>query len=457
MKKIISLLVTLALIMSAICVSAIPMEENQITYLAENGIMTGDPDGNLRLDENITRAEASKVLSVAFDIDSAAGESFSDVDELHWANSYIAVMKKSGIINGYPDGTFRPEDNVSYAEFIKMTVEAIGNGEEAKAQGGYPEGYIKEASKLGITAGLAFANDDAAIRNDIGIIIYNAKTKLTLPEAKLFIMGDSLADTFPEESYPLQGWGTFLGDYFKDEMTVCNRARNGWTTKRYLIEGENKDYPDKAYWDVIKDEMNEGDWLLIGLGINDCSLTNKNRTTEDEYRENLTKFTNEAREKGVNVMFITQTMTGGDYDSEAGWDYVLPSDGIAMDDSVPMEMRWTRRAKVLTDLGIELNVPVIQFGKYLSELYENMYQEYMAVNSDATIAEGRNYVRCHFHIYNKNINDSVENGGWGLNLPDKADDSTHTNVNGAKEFAKIISKLISQSDTELAKYASQIE
>ena len=38
MKKIISLLVTLALIMSAICVSAIPMEENQITYLAENGI-----------------------------------------------------------------------------------------------------------------------------------------------------------------------------------------------------------------------------------------------------------------------------------------------------------------------------------------------------------------------------------------------------------------------------------
>ena len=56
-----------------------------------------------------------------------------------------------------------------------------------------------------------------------------------------------------------------------------------------------------------------------------------------------------------------------------------------------------------------------------------------------------------------NLVNSVENGGWGLNLPDKADDSTHTNVNGAKEFAKIISKLISQSDTELAKYASQIE
>ncbi len=457
MKKFISLLVTMAILMSAICVSALPLSEDQITYLAENGIMAGDPDGNLRLDDAVTRAEASKVLYATFEINSAADESFSDVDVSHWANGYIAAMKNAGIINGYPDGTFRPENNVSYAEFIKMTVEALGKGEEANEKGGYPEGYVSVASDAGILEGLSFKNDDAAIRNDIGVIIYNARINATLPEAKLFIMGDSLADTFPETSYPLQGWGTFLGDYFKDEMTVCNRAKNGWTTKRYLVEGENKDYPDKTFWDVIKEEMTEGDWLLIGLGINDCSLTNKNRTSEEEYKENLTKFTTEAREKGVNVMFITQTIKGGDYDSELGWEYVLPSDGIPMDDNVPMEMRWTRRAKVLTDIGLELNVPVIQFGKYLSELYENMYQEYMAVNSDASIAEGRNYVRCHFHIYNKNINDSVENGGWGLNLPDKADDSTHTNVNGAKEFAQIISKLISESDTELAKYAAPIQ
>ena len=139
MKKIISLLITMAILLSAICVSALPLSEEQITYLAENSIMAGDPDGNLRLDDAVTRAEASKVLSVAFDINSAADESFTDVDMSHWANGYIAAMKTAGIINGYPDGTFRPENNISYAEFIKMTVEAIGNGEEAKAQGGYPD------------------------------------------------------------------------------------------------------------------------------------------------------------------------------------------------------------------------------------------------------------------------------------------------------------------------------
>ena len=62
-----------------------------------------------------------------------------------------------------------------------------------------------------------------------------------------------------------------------------------------------------------------------------------------------------------------------------------------------------------------------------------MYQEYMVSHPEASVKDGRNYVRTHFHIYNKNINDEVANGGFGLNLPDKADDSTHTNIKGSRE------------------------
>lgn len=456
MKKLLSFLIILTMLITAVSASASFLNEEQISYLAREGIMVGDPDGNLRLNDNVTRAESAKILSVAFGIEEKEGVSFADIANDHWAKDYISAMKKSGIINGYPDGTFKPENNVSYEEFIKMTVEALGRGDEAIVDGGYPFGYIKLAASLGITSGIEFGSQMPAIRDHIGAIVYNAKKLTELKNKNLYIMGDSLADTFPDSNYPLQGWGTFLGDYFKEEMTVHNRAKNGWTTKRYLIEGQNKDYPDKAYWDVIKEEFTKGDWLLIGLGINDCSLTNKNKTTEEEYKANLTKFTNEAREKGVNVMFITQTIKGGDYDSEFGWDYILPSDGIPMDDNVPMEQRWVRRAKVLTDLGSELNVPVIQFGKYLSELYENMYQEYMKANPNASVKDGRNYVRTHFHIYNKNINAPVAEGGFGLNLPDKADDSTHTNLKGSREFAAIITKLISESGTELASYMSSL-
>lgn len=275
-----------------------------------------------------------------------------------------------------------------------------------------------------------------------------------LKPSNLYIIGDSLADTYSEINYPIQGWGTFLGDHFKNEMTVHNRSRNGWSTKTYRTVGENADYPDKCYWDVIKSEFKAGDWLLIALGINDCSLTNKFRTTEEEYKENLTLFTYEAREKGVNVLFITQSIKGGDDNSESGWEYILPSDGIPIDDNIPMEQRWVRRAKVLTDIGADIDVPVIQFGKCLSEYYESMYQKYMSTNSESTVVDGRNHVRYHFHLYNKNINAPVEEGGFGLNIPDKEDDSTHININGAREYAEIIANLILESNIELSNYIS---
>lgn len=45
---------------------------------------------------------------------------FSDVNDTHWANSYITEMQNTNIINGYEDGTFKPEQEVKTGEFIKM-------------------------------------------------------------------------------------------------------------------------------------------------------------------------------------------------------------------------------------------------------------------------------------------------------------------------------------------------
>lgn len=48
---------------------------------------------------------------------------FTDVAPTHWAASYIDSMRGSNIINGYPDGTFKPENKVKHGEFIKMIVQ----------------------------------------------------------------------------------------------------------------------------------------------------------------------------------------------------------------------------------------------------------------------------------------------------------------------------------------------
>lgn len=47
-------------------------------------------------------------------------EVFPDVADTHWAKDYISIMKDMNVINGYEDGTYRPEDQVKTAEFIKM-------------------------------------------------------------------------------------------------------------------------------------------------------------------------------------------------------------------------------------------------------------------------------------------------------------------------------------------------
>jgi len=461
MKKLISLLMVMAMLLSVVAVPAFAQErpDARLTYLDENGIMVGDEYGNLRLEANISRAEVSKVISVACGIEGAEGVTFPDVEDSHWAKGYIASMKQSGIINGYPDGTFKPANDVTYAEFIKMLVEALGYGSEALAKGGFPVGHIAAATSLGILDRVNFVQDAPAVRNDVATILYNAREIQVLPKQNLFVMGDSLADTFKDEGYyPLQGWGTFLGDYFKDSLTVHNHARNGWTTKRYLEVGFNSKYPDQTYWEVIRDQIKPGDWVLIGLGINDCSLTNGGRTTEEEYEKNLTLFTEETRARGGNMMFITQTIKAGTHNSEEGWEFIIPSDGIPMDANVPMQQRWVRRTQVLTAIGEKLDVPVLQFNRFLYDHYEACYQEYMAAHPEATVAEGRDYVRYRFHLYTENLNDEISNGGWGLNVPEtKVDDQDHTNVRGGKEFASIISNLISETDTALADYVLEKE
>ena len=53
---------------------------------------------------------------------------FPDVPESHWASSYIDDVRGIGILQGFPDGTFRPGKSVTYGEFLKMTVLSLGEG-----------------------------------------------------------------------------------------------------------------------------------------------------------------------------------------------------------------------------------------------------------------------------------------------------------------------------------------
>lgn len=98
---------------------------NVVGFAAAKGIVTGYEDGSFRPDDYVTRAEFSAMMAKAINLNLIGGVSFSDVGE-HWAKGYINALHAKGAINGYADGTFRPDQAVTRAEAAKIANGAAG-------------------------------------------------------------------------------------------------------------------------------------------------------------------------------------------------------------------------------------------------------------------------------------------------------------------------------------------
>lgn len=89
-----------------------------ISTLANAGIIKGDPAGTYRPGDPITRAEMAAIIARFGDF-KEGGKTFSDISG-HWAQKYIELAASNGWINGNPDGTFKPNDNITRAETVAM-------------------------------------------------------------------------------------------------------------------------------------------------------------------------------------------------------------------------------------------------------------------------------------------------------------------------------------------------
>ncbi|MFC1810596.1 S-layer homology domain-containing protein [Patescibacteria group bacterium] len=96
-----------------------------INYLKDREDIVGYPDGTYKPENPINRAEFTKIL-----VEAKIGEKpteytegcFNDFDEEQWFTSYVCYAKDQNIINGYPDGTFKPANNINLAEASKILV-----------------------------------------------------------------------------------------------------------------------------------------------------------------------------------------------------------------------------------------------------------------------------------------------------------------------------------------------
>lgn len=176
MKKFLSVIFIFIFVLTASfsAFAKTPTDE-QLSDLAKYNIFNGDEDGNLRLEDSISRAETAKIICTILCYPSNAKESsFPDVSSGHWAVGYIETAKDAGIISGDDKGNFRPSDPVTNEEYLKMLVVALGYEPMAEARGGFPAGYVTIAHTYGLTEGMQFEVGSPAKRGDVAIMTHRA-------------------------------------------------------------------------------------------------------------------------------------------------------------------------------------------------------------------------------------------------------------------------------------------
>jgi hypothetical protein len=97
-----------------------------IRRVSQAGIIQGFPDGTFKPSANLTRAEFAAIISRFNQLVMEMGyEPFDDVG-VHWARGYISRVNRAGFMFGYPDGTFRPDAHITRAETITTINRMVG-------------------------------------------------------------------------------------------------------------------------------------------------------------------------------------------------------------------------------------------------------------------------------------------------------------------------------------------
>lgn len=161
-----------------------PPVSEAIEVLQQYGIVIGDESGNLQLYNNISRAEMVTILVRLLGKEGEAQQrygsaTFTDTGR-HWASGYIAVAQRQGLANGYPDGTFRPDSPVTYAEASALLLRTVGQS----TTGPWPSAVINQATSLGIQppdVSLSAVANTPALRLHVFQSLFLTGTRITLP------------------------------------------------------------------------------------------------------------------------------------------------------------------------------------------------------------------------------------------------------------------------------------
>lgn len=184
MKKVLSIFLSLAMAMSLMVAPASAYFNDTVNHsnadaievLNTLGIVNGYSEDEFGPNDELTRAQicAIMVRAMTDDIEKTYNDTFIDVLYDHYFRAEIDTAYHMGIMNGYGDGKFGPDDFVNYNGMITIMLNALGYNSKV-LPGSWPENVQKYADKLDLTEGLTITDYTAnCTRAEACQIIYNA-------------------------------------------------------------------------------------------------------------------------------------------------------------------------------------------------------------------------------------------------------------------------------------------
>lgn len=230
--------------------------------------------------------------------------------------------------------------------------------------------------------------------NDAEKKVTITRGKARRDKVKIFIAGDSTAQSYRDNMAPQAGWGQMLNLFFDSSVTIENRAMAGRSLKSFFNEGR---------WTSILNDANEGDYVIIQFGHNEGAWNKPERyISHEDFTVMLeNEYILPAINKGLNVIIATQTQSRW-FNEETGtiWE---PGDEVSY-------------ASLLRDAAAKYNLPLIDINAS-SRALANEYG-----------MEGSKKLYLH------------ANAGEYEKYPDGVADNTHFSYHGAFKIAALMAQ-----------------
>jgi len=183
----------------------LPAESAGISLLTTLGALEGNPDGTFQAARGLNRAEFVKIaLASAPNIrvsKSDAANCFPDVRRTRWYSAYVCLAKKRGMVSGYADGRFRPEEPVNYAEALKILGELYNYTAYSEPDAPWYDFYVQAAKNHKVILPIAMSYDRYLTRGQMARLAaaYRAEHEGELDLYRLVERGESVVNLEPKE------------------------------------------------------------------------------------------------------------------------------------------------------------------------------------------------------------------------------------------------------------------